>query len=163
MKVTSGQIKYGFGKCVTCERVIALDSFRQWEEDGVLNRERECTPGRRGGAPDIDGCPSPTHRGMAFFESHEIIRMAKAVPCTDCQRMFPTVCMDFDHRPECGKTENVAMLKSRKKEILLAEIAKCDVVCACCHRLRTQRRGYAGTGRPVRTPPDTAGVAPTGR
>ncbi|HZT79397.1 MAG TPA: hypothetical protein VFA26_04215 [Gemmataceae bacterium] len=54
--------------------------------------------------------------------------------------------MDFDHRPGERSHElcmaDLAMLKSRAA--LLAEIAKCDVVCANCHRERTPRRKHRG-------------------
>lgn len=62
----------------------------------------------------------------------------KNVPCMDCGGRFPTVCMDFDHRPGTGKRFNIG---ERFAMVSLAdlrtEVAKCDVVCACCHRLRT--------------------------
>jgi hypothetical protein len=50
--------------------------------------------------------------------------------------------MDFDHvRGE--KQSNVASLvgMSASEERLRAEIAKCDVVCANCHRERTYGSG----------------------
>jgi hypothetical protein len=52
--------------------------------------------------------------------------------------------MDFDHREGELKTDNVANLvaspHSMKK--LLEEIAKCDLVCANCHRIRTHARRH---------------------
>ena len=49
--------------------------------------------------------------------------------------------MDFDHRDPSTKLFNLmtgrAMLMSDQK--LMAEVAKCDVVCANCHRIRTKR------------------------
>ena len=66
---------------------------------------------------------------------------AKDVPCMDCGNRYPAVCMDFDHRED--KKFNIGG-SSVSKETLIKEIAKCDVVCANCHRLRTQaRRQYA--------------------
>jgi hypothetical protein len=51
--------------------------------------------------------------------------------------------MQFDHRPGTKKLFHIAMFNARKctREKLLAEIAKCDLVCANCHAIRTQRRG----------------------
>lgn len=47
--------------------------------------------------------------------------------------------MDFDH-VRGSKVGNVSeMLGSTSLADLLMEIAKCDVVCANCHRLRTYR------------------------
>lgn len=67
---------------------------------------------------------------------------AKDVPCADCGERFPTVCMDFDHLPGFEKVANISSLVQRpvSLERLVAEIAKCDVVCANCHRIRTADR-----------------------
>jgi hypothetical protein len=46
--------------------------------------------------------------------------------------------MDFDHRPDEAKLFTISHGKGQYgEEKILAEIAKCDVVCANCHRLRT--------------------------
>jgi len=68
------------------------------------------------------------------------LRDLRKQPCTDCGELFEPHQMDFDHRDPEGKafglTSSQAMLSSRDK--ILAEVAKCDVVCAVCHRIRTQ-------------------------
>jgi hypothetical protein len=50
--------------------------------------------------------------------------------------------MDLDHRPGVTKRANFNVLvkQGAARETLLEEIAKCDVVCANCHRLRTYQR-----------------------
>lgn len=70
----------------------------------------------------------------------DFVNAYKALPCADCGREFPVVCMDFDHRE--GKEDNVATMvaEGRPIEVVKKEIAKCDLVCACCHRIRTARR-----------------------
>lgn len=69
----------------------------------------------------------------------EWLRALRAVPCLDCGGMFPPHVMDFDHRDPAQKSFQLsaprALLKPRRE--LLAEIAKCDVICANCHRIRT--------------------------
>lgn len=69
-----------------------------------------------------------------------IVDEAKRVPCTDCGLIFPTVCMDFDHLGD--KVDCVAILLQRNvsDDLLRAEIAKCEVVCSNCHRVRTAKR-----------------------
>jgi len=65
----------------------------------------------------------------------------KNKPCMDCGRRFPAVCMDFDHRPGEEKSFDISVTcNARTWDAVLAEIAKCDLVCACCHRLRTASR-----------------------
>jgi hypothetical protein len=54
--------------------------------------------------------------------------------------------MDFDHRPGETKCFNLAIAAGQTRlswAKMLAEIAKCDVVCANCHRKRTHRRRVA--------------------
>jgi hypothetical protein len=73
-------------------------------------------------------------------EALEVVRKHKSQPCGECGRRFPPVCMDFDHvRGE--KVDIVSRLRGYvSMERLLEEIAKCEVVCANCHRVRTTRR-----------------------
>jgi hypothetical protein len=72
-------------------------------------------------------------------EKRVVLDQAKDQPCTDCGRRYPSYVMDFDHvRGE--KVENVARMLSWSMEDILKEIAKCEVVCANCHRQRTHQR-----------------------
>ncbi len=70
----------------------------------------------------------------------EIVRSAKAVPCADCGCSYPYYVMDLDHIGE-DKTMIVSKLVNFGATArLLAEIAKCEVVCANCHRARSWLR-----------------------
>ena len=66
----------------------------------------------------------------------------KAAPCLDCHHSFPPECMDFDHRDPTQKTRAVSAMVAtvQAKATILAEIAKCDLICANCHRIRTARQ-----------------------
>lgn len=80
--------------------------------------------------------------GIKFLAERRLyVNQLKDNPCMDCGLKFPPVCMDFDHvRGE--KLFNISKLAKRfyKMETLKEEIAKCDLVCACCHRIRTANR-----------------------
>jgi hypothetical protein len=69
-----------------------------------------------------------------------LIVAAKSVPCVDCGGVFHTECMDFDHRDGESKKRGVGLMTDVSEAMLLAEMAKCDVVCANCHRFRTYSR-----------------------
>lgn len=76
------------------------------------------------------------------IEMREWLREQKTGPCADCGVTYDPVCMDFDHLPEFTKEDNIANLMRRNasKARLAAEIAKCELVCSNCHRLRTRDR-----------------------
>lgn len=60
-------------------------------------------------------------------------------PCVDCGGIFPPECMDFDHLG--GKKFQIGQSHSSFPwKVVLEEIAKCELVCANCHRIRTKRR-----------------------
>ncbi len=74
-----------------------------------------------------------------------IISQLKNKPCMDCQGWFEPCQMDFDHRDPSIKIQNIGLMKGhRKMKTILEEIAKCDLVCANCHRLRTLKQNKAG-------------------
>jgi hypothetical protein len=69
-------------------------------------------------------------------------------PCGDCGGSLPPCAMDFDHRDPAQKRYTVTRMIGRAGTTrILEEIAKCDIVCANCHRLRTFRRRSGGTVR----------------
>jgi hypothetical protein len=55
--------------------------------------------------------------------------------------------MDFDHLPGTTKIRGVSELVYiyNDREAALAEIKKCELVCANCHRIRTYSRQHSGT------------------
>jgi predicted HNH restriction endonuclease len=65
-------------------------------------------------------------------------------PCTDCGFRFPHFVMEWDHVPGRGKKRcSVSTFYGRIKvtaKTFVAELAKCDLVCANCHRTRTYNR-----------------------
>lgn len=83
-------------------------------------------------------------RGKASLlreEKFEMVLSAKTSPCVDCGRQFPAVAMDFDHvRGEKRHSISKLMVDRYSPQALAEELRKCDLVCACCHRLRTAKR-----------------------
>lgn len=63
----------------------------------------------------------------------------KDSPCTDCGGRFPPCAMHFDHLDPSTKKFIIAKKLNTSKENILEEIAKCELVCANCHAIRTQK------------------------
>lgn len=80
------------------------------------------------------------YRSRRWIETKALIDQLKSAPCMDCGGQFKACQMDFDHKGE--KVDSVARLHSNgaSLEAIKTEIAKCDLVCANCHRVRTQAR-----------------------
>lgn len=68
-----------------------------------------------------------------------LIALFRERHCVDCDEDDPLV-LEFDHLVD--KKFNIAKgVRTHSWQAVLNEIAKCDVVCANCHRRRTARRG----------------------
>lgn len=69
--------------------------------------------------------------------AYKLILKLKDNPCMDCGNKFHPCAMDFDH----VKGEKIFSLNTMYSEIkVLEEVAKCELVCANCHRVRTYNR-----------------------
>jgi hypothetical protein len=71
-----------------------------------------------------------TEQLLAYFATH---------PCVDCGETDPLV-LEFDHVSDDKSFEVARAMSDRAWSAILDEIAKCEVVCANCHRRRTYRR-----------------------
>ena len=71
--------------------------------------------------------------------------------CKDCGYAVEACALQFDHLPGYEKVEAIAVLVKRGVawKTVLAEIEKCEVVCANCHSIRTLRR-RSSIGRALR-------------
>lgn len=80
--------------------------------------------------------------------------------CADCGLAAHTnnlVCFDWDHRDPTDKRFGIADARAHQPrggiDALLAEIAKCDLVCANCHRLRTFHQQHHLARREIENTP----------
>lgn len=95
-------------------RQATRDRANQWYAD---NRERAIA------------------RVRGYREQIQVIaKEAKAQPCMDCGQSYPTVCMQFHHRDPSTKKGEVSNRST--VNAALAEMAKCDIICANCHCIR---------------------------
>lgn len=76
------------------------------------------------------------------------LRSLKEKPCADCGVQYPWYVMQFDHGGYANKGKNftiggkqdVSLVTSWKH--LVAEVEKCEVVCANCHFERSYQAGF---------------------
>lgn len=61
-------------------------------------------------------------------------------PCVDCKVQYPYYVMDFDHVRGKKQANVMELVPSLSKKKIDEEIAKCEVVCSNCHRIRTHIR-----------------------
>lgn len=76
----------------------------------------------------------------AYKKRREFLHRSKSKPCADCGVQYPYYVMDFDHREDEVKEHQLNQAARLKIKTIKDEIAKCDVVCANCHRERTFQR-----------------------
>jgi hypothetical protein len=106
--------------CVNCHRVRTRDTER-----GRPRRKASSAPSR-------------VLKARRWKEAARLLNVLRNVPCADCGGRFETCAMDFDHRVPAEKRYTVTRMVGRvPTSAILDEVAKCDIVCANCHRLRT--------------------------
>lgn len=134
--------------CTVCREPKSLDDFHRSpkSKDG---RQTACKPCKK----IIDA---------ASYQKHRTARLAKRAidrsiarkwlaslkdnrPCSDCRVPHRHWRLDWDHLPGCEKLFEIAdqsgkAIGERGRQLILDEIAKCELVCANCHRDRTYSR-----------------------
>ena len=64
-------------------------------------------------------------------------------PCTDCKENYPYWVMEFDHLGNKSFTIGQYYNYTQSMEKVMEEVAKCEVVCANCHKTRTYMRAVS--------------------
>lgn len=133
-------------RCSACGEVKPFAEF-MWRKKATGDRDSYCRPCRvnykrshyaanqeryvrNAGAYTAMLLLKRTNWLLDYFEDH---------PCVDCGESDPVV-LEFDHLRDKDFDIGVG-IRSKNWEVILAEVEKCDVVCANCHRRRTAYRG----------------------
>lgn len=131
-----GQVRmYRKDKC-RCDRCVAAIK-KYWKERESIRtakakaHRRELTRLRRRLPENLKKI------GNTKQARKEYVDALKRQPCTDCGQIFPTCAMHFDHLDPATKKKSVSGLVNGAMQTLLAEIKKCELVCANCHAIRT--------------------------
>lgn len=149
--VTAGTVIDPISKvCIECQRDMPIDEFR-WRNKAMKWRQslcREC---------DVDYRAKNYVKNPAMYMENNkrtqsklkvLLNEMKSGPCVDCKQSYPPYVMDFDHLDPKTKVVKVsALIFEGSRQLLLDEIAKCELVCANCHRERTHQRKLGKTKR----------------
>ncbi len=112
--------------CPRCERTLAREDFHK-RGRYLMGYCKECQRA-------YVSKNRKAYRGAIRL----MLTRAKTAPCADCEEVHPPWAMDFDHvRGEKKFNLSSASAKGFKISTVLEEMAKCEVVCALCHRYRT--------------------------
>ena len=68
-------------------------------------------------------------------------------PCVDCGINYPYYVMDFDHVRGQKHANVMELVSTLSKKKIDEEIAKCEIVCSNCHRIRTHVRRIAKSNK----------------
>jgi hypothetical protein len=116
-------------------RFACYHKDRDCDEDGFF---KEYWVGERGWAKLMAKC----HRANQgrYLRGRSVILEAKKNGCVDCGYNAHPAALDFDHLPGTDKKFELALGHSRSVAAIKRELAKCECVCANCHRVRTFNR-----------------------
>lgn len=129
--------------CPKCESTLDVDLFgpNKSRSDGLQPACKECMKAYRRAHYHNNKQPYLDRARALEIELKAIVaEIKKDVSCANCGIKYPGEpwLMEFDHRDQEDKEAIIGkIIKSGNKAKLLAEIAKCDILCVVCHRRRT--------------------------
>lgn len=122
----------GIKECKRCGNLHELSNFRSAKtKSGVTSYCKPCE----------DEYKTEWHLKRRIEIKNWIYNHLKLNPCVDCGET-DVLALDFDHVRGARKRYNIAhafMLTGMTVKKLETEIAKCDVRCGKCHRIRTHK------------------------
>lgn len=133
--------------CPSCNRELDLDDFA-WKDIAKGIRQiwcRKCLK-EANRVHYLNNTQAYKDRAAARNErvrvenKQKLFEYLSTHPCVDCGSMDIRI-LEFDH-VRGKKSENITrMLESSPWERIASEIAKCEVRCANCHRIKTMEQG----------------------
>jgi hypothetical protein len=133
--------------CIKCQQSKSLDQYLKTGTDNkyIRNKCRAChnedqKPKCKEHYENNKASYIKRNKPAKILLRQFYIELKHNKPCSDCKDIFPWWILEFDHRDSKTKLHNVSYLATISKEKLLLEVAKCDLVCANCHKNRTHKR-----------------------
>lgn len=136
-------------RCGRCGKQKPVANFA-WRRRALGQRDNYCRPCRAAYKREHYAANRQRYiaaadrrkRAIAAERAALIVEILRECRCADCGERDPLV-LEFDHLRD--KSFNIAQgLRNHSWPAVLAEMEKCEVVCANCHRRRTARKlGFA--------------------
>lgn len=121
-------------RCKECVKKLSLNYYHNNKTDPEFKRKKQ------------------ERKNKCRSRKRDLILPLKAKPCADCGFKGHPWQMDFDHIDPANKLGDISDYNNSdySYKTLLDEIAKCEVVCANCHRLREYHRAVSsGRSKPI--------------
>lgn len=133
-------------KCNSCELTKTLEEFA-WKNKSKNTKSSKCKTCQKAYVAKHYLTNKKTYKKRARKNNvryknrnRVFVDSLKTGPCTDCGNCFDPICMDFDHLRDKADSVSSLTLRSYSSQTIVAEIAKCELVCSNCHRIRTKNR-----------------------
>ena len=132
-------------RCARCQLIKPASSFN-WRRRAIGQRDTYCRPCRADyhhehyvkNREKYIAQANSRANALAVERLGYLLEYFASHPCRDCGETDPIV-LEFDHRGD--KLFNIGSeLRHRNWPSILAEIEKCEVVCANCHKRRTAKQ-----------------------
>lgn len=129
--------------CSKCKTSKILDEFQFRNKDKGTYRShcRDCVSAYDKWAYSVGiktGNSKESKQAITERNQKYILDLLSQTPCKDCSNPDIRV-LEFDHLRD--KKFNIStMIKSYSLEKIKEEVAKCDIVCSNCHKIRTYNR-----------------------
>lgn len=134
-------------RCCRCKRLRRRTSFskNRRRADGLQSTCKDCAKvDHRNYYRSNKAAQRERDRNYRTRILHWFFEQLVGRACVDCGESDP-VTLDFDHRGNKTECVSVMVFSGFGQERIAAEIAKCDVRCANCHRRKTHGRTRRAT------------------
>lgn len=126
--------------CHKCKTTKSVNEFgrNKSRADGLQSQCKACKKATQKSWYERNKKAQAARRRKQKERGRAYIRSLKKSPCVDCDNTYPYYVMDFDHLGD--KSFALANVNGQSIETIKQELAKCELVCANCHRVRTHNR-----------------------
>ena len=139
-------------ECFRCGRCGAQVPGSEFHRSSSRGHQAWCKSCRRAYDADYHRRHAQRRKRQAYRRHRAVVewyRGLKDAPCVDCGGRFHHAAMQWDHLPGSVKKNDLGRLvNGHSRAVILDEIAKCELVCANCHAVRSyeRARGVAQPG-----------------